>query len=174
MTNKNEEMIDVDSQAKERFWSKVQKGADDECWEWLGRKNIVKGGSGYGYFSQSGRSFRAHRFSYLIHKGELMDGMYICHSCDNPSCVNPAHLWQGTPGDNARDMHNKGRAAPNWKKMKLENKVRGEEHGMSRLTESDVRSILKDNRAYTKIAVDYDVHSTTIGCVKRREVWKHV
>lgn len=93
----------------ERFWEKVDKGGEDDCWIWTGNKFK----DGYGSFSFRDRPHRAHRVSWIHFNGKrIPDGCYVCHSCDNPLCVNPKHLWVGTPTDNVRDMISKGRAKP--------------------------------------------------------------
>lgn len=93
--------------ARERFEANYERGSDGECWEWLGGKDR----HGYGQFRTEKKQHKtmAHRFSYEIHIGPIPDGMKVCHSCDNPSCVNPDHLWVGTQADNVRDMIAKGR-----------------------------------------------------------------
>lgn len=78
---------------------------DTGCWDWTGPKAIA----GYGRFRVNNRIEFAHRFSYRLHHGELVEGMVVMHSCDNPKCVNPEHLSQGTKSDNALDMYAKGR-----------------------------------------------------------------
>lgn len=94
----------------ERFWAKVQKGEPDQCWLWINSTN----GAGYGMITRKrpdgthGRSL-AHRLSYEIHCGPIPDNALICHKCDNPSCVNPAHLFIGSYRDNTHDMMRKGR-----------------------------------------------------------------
>jgi hypothetical protein len=86
----------------------VGKFTKDECWEWDGA--IFKG-SGYGQFgSVKSGVFTAHRYSYQLFKGQIPDGMFVCHSCDNRKCFNPSHLWLGTPKDNVQDMVKKGRS----------------------------------------------------------------
>ena len=87
----------------ERFWNKVDK--TDDCWNWTASKNI----QGYGYFRFDGKMRKAHRMAWLLVNGEIPDGMCVCHTCDNPGCVNPIHLWLGTNQDNMDDMNNKGR-----------------------------------------------------------------
>jgi hypothetical protein len=87
-----------------RFWRMVQK--TDGCWLWMGAKFR----RGYGQFrGYKGKSWKAHRFAFKLNGGELVPGEYICHRCDNPSCVRPDHLFAGTPTDNVQDCIRKGR-----------------------------------------------------------------
>jgi len=78
---------------------------DSKCWIWSMKLN----NEGYGSAFLYGQSYSAHRATYLLFNGAIADGMYICHKCDNPSCVNPDHLWSGTPQENTDDMIKKGR-----------------------------------------------------------------
>ena len=90
----------------ERFWDKVEVRGPGECWLWLAGKFA----KGYGAFAYAGyRPGYAHRFSYLLHHGEISKGAFVMHSCDTPACVNPNHLQLGTASDNARDSVSKGR-----------------------------------------------------------------
>lgn len=88
---------------EQRFWRSVDTSGD--CWMWTGAKSF----SGYGHLTSNNRRVLAHRVSYEINVSPIPDGMVICHSCDVPSCVNPAHLFVGTVADNNRDMWSKGR-----------------------------------------------------------------
>lgn len=99
----------------ERFWRFVEKGPD--CWLWTGRRggSANYGSDRYGVLRELGRDprreFGAHRLSYEIHIGPIPTGLDVCHTCDRPPCVNPAHLFLGTRADNVRDMVAKGRGS---------------------------------------------------------------
>jgi hypothetical protein len=89
-----------------RFWSYVKRLNPTECWEWIGKRDKY----GYGFLRIGKiRSFQAHRISYLMFYKIQPGNLFVCHSCDNPPCVNPSHLWLGTAKDNSRDMVSKGR-----------------------------------------------------------------
>lgn len=89
----------------DRFLAKVQVQPDG-CWVWTA---ALRDGYPYGVFCFDGKTYRAHRFSYLLYRGEIPEGQHVCHSCDNPTCVNPHHLFLGTQSDNIQDCLEKGR-----------------------------------------------------------------
>jgi hypothetical protein len=93
-----------------RFWAKVDKRGADQCWPWTGSSD---GGRGYGSFYHNGRSRRATQVAWEIwNNAPFPEGKVACHSCDNPPCVNPNHIWPGTMRENALDAVAKGRVDP--------------------------------------------------------------
>ena len=86
------------------FWDRVEKSPSG-CWIWKGNVNE----QGYGRVRFNGRSMLAHRVAWMLTHGDVPDGHFVCHQCDNPPCVNPEHLFTGTASDNNKDMHAKGR-----------------------------------------------------------------
>ena len=146
---------------KERFWSRVDKGEPDECWNWRGTFEIT----GYGLASISGSTQRTHRVAWVLTNGPIPKHLRkrrycVCHTCDNRACCNPAHLWLGTDGENAADMTAKGRVA------------QGERHYMAKLTVEQVLDIRRDPRGARELAEQYQVSKATIYGVRHRETWR--
>lgn len=131
------------------------------CWIWLHASNW----KGYGQVRYKGRNQSAHSLCYQLSRfSEIPFGSEVCHTCDNPSCVNPTHLFLGTRSDNMKDCFKKGRSS-------LVVGQRGEDAAAAKLTLSQVKSILLDTRSHRKIAKDYSVHRTTITLIKSRGTW---
>ena len=146
---------------KRNFWRKVSKSPTEKgCLEWVASKTP----DGYGRFGLGGKSHTAHRVSYFLHNGESPGDMCVCHTCDNPLCVNPSHLWIGTHAQNGEDKEGKGRG----------NHPKGTSHGLSKLTDADIPAIRSDPRQHRLIAKDYGVTFSVIGKVKRHKLWRHV
>lgn len=149
----------------ERFWSKVARGTADECWEWTGARNA----RGYGVFRRSnGRTGLAHRlvFDALIHRlapkapgRSGAAGEVICHTCDNPPCCNPSHLFSGTQADNLADMAAKGRR-----------------RAFSKLTREDVATIrampIERHGQQRDLAIQYGVSQQLICDILKGRRWR--
>ena len=151
--------------AKDRFTKKVKLPENPaDCWEWTGTTNP----DGYGQIGVNGRYELAHRVSWTLFNHEDPGDLFVLHSCDNPKCVNPLHLFLGTQQDNMKDRDRKGRHKA----------VYGEDHPIAKLTEEKVRWIRKlyADRYGTQreIATLFGVSRPLVGFIVRREAWKHV
>lgn len=166
-----------------RFWSKVKVANPSECWEWqAGRIRLA--GRNYGRFTLNGKEIRAHRFSYLLHTGPILDDLFVCHTCDNPPCVNPAHLWLGTNADNQRDASIKGRSANNWRPPKGNahwTRYRNQDvpklsnHPRAKLTEAivtEARKLASEGRQYCHLARSVGATTTSLSYAVKRKTWK--
>ena len=147
-----------------RFWTRVDAGEGDGCWEWTGGKVHT----GYGRFYADGYADYAHRIAWKLTRGEIPEGMCICHRCDNPGCVTPDHLFLGTPADNAADRDAKGQGR---------NMV-GEQNPGAKLTEADVLEIRRlwaetdlDQR---EIAEMFGISPTQAARIIHREQWGYL
>ena len=147
----------------DKFWSRTAVGDDDECWEWQA------GFSGdYGWFSDSGFERYAHRVSYRIDRGEWPEDQ-VNHTCHNPACVNPSHLYGGSHSDNMKDAYENGTQSALTH--------RGEQTNTAKLTEDDVREIRNKydgDATQVELAEEYGVTQANISLIVRGEKWSHV
>lgn len=134
----------------------------DGCWGWLGPVDK----NGYGQLPCGYQKLiKAHRVSWRIYKGDIPEKHVICHSCDNPPCTNPDHLFIGTKKDNAQDMMKKGRS------------TRGERNYNAKLTEEDVKNIkflLSLGVTGTRISKDFKISESVIHGIKKGIYWRHI
>ena len=156
--------MEIEQKVIDRFWSKVDVDLNNNsCWEWTAYRNK----DGYGILTINKKRFRANRVAYMIERGDIPEGMHVCHRCDNPPCVSPNHLFLGTRSDNMQDMLSKGRG----------NKTRGSEHANAKLTETDIpviRERLANNEKDSDIAKDYGIKPRAISYIKNGRTWKHI
>ena len=144
---------------EQQFWSKVDRKSKEQCWEWTGAKN----NAGYGNMKVNGKYVNSHRVSYeLNNKKKIKEGLFICHHCDNPSCVNPNHLFSGTPLENDAD------------KVKKRRHVFGMKHPRAKLVDQDIIKIKSSSGPHKYIADEYGVSRRLIGMIKQGSIWKHI
>jgi hypothetical protein len=146
----------------EHFWSKVDKSG--ECWTWTAYRNA----NGYGEVRASKKLWLAHRFAWHLEHGEIPDGLNVLHSCDNPPCVRPLHLFLGTQLDNVKDCVQKRRNGTAY----------GEAKGNAKLTRGSVKKIrelyAKGGVTQRALAKVYGVGKTVIWNVTTRRTWRCV
>lgn len=146
------------------FWARC-KPTPSGCWEW--QRGRLR--TGYGRFSMAGeRETAAHRWAWRFTNGPIPEGLYVCHKCDNPCCVNPAHLFLGTPAQNSADMVAKKRTTLQA----------GEANNAARLTEGWARCVL----ALRGLGLTYDAIAAEVPGAKKANVhlictgqgWRHL
>ncbi len=145
-----------------RFYQSALRLSEDECWPWI--STLDK--DGYGVFQVEYIQYRAHVIAYAIANNLDYITLLVLHSCDNPKCCNPKHLFLGTTQDNTRDTINKGR------------KARGEDSNRTTLVKEEILEIrekYKSNRySQQQLAYEYGVCQTTISGIIRRRLWHHI
>jgi hypothetical protein len=128
----------------------------DGCWNWNGCKKVKMK---YGCLTFRGKEVMAHRASYMIYKGEIPNGLWVLHTCDNPSCTNPEHLWLGNALDNQRDKLSKNR------------------HKVEKLSIDQVKEIkklLSMDVMMKRICKDFNISRTTLHSIKTGKTWRDI
>lgn len=153
----------MDEQLIARFWKRVDRRGIDECWP-----SVLTRGPRYGRLSAGslGRLYM-HRVSFEIHFGAIPDGMMVCHTCDNPPCVNPRHLFIGRMVDNMRDCIAKGRFA-------FPDPRPGTSNNHNKLSENDVLTIRSQRGSVSQRALArmYGVSQGTISHIMTGRNWR--
>jgi hypothetical protein len=140
-----------------RLLSKIVH-VDSGCWIWTGQKSQ----KGYGVLqvqkNNKIKKYRAHRLSYELFKEPIPEGLYVCHSCDTPACINPAHLWVGTVQENNADKVNKSRTSAKLNKEQV----------------VEIKKMLAEGHSKYQLGKMYGVHPRTIFDIKKGRTWRHV
>lgn len=157
---------------EERLWARVDKsaglGPHGDCWEWRGYVHPT----GYGQISvdnKRGNTTNTNRAAYMVAKGDIPNGLWVLHTCDNRLCCNPDHLWLGTPKENTQDMIAKGR------RRKADTVSRGEDVSLAKLTEDMVRAMRAEPpMTFKALGEKYGVTAATANKVILRRTWTHI
>lgn len=155
------------SNERDRFWRKVRRAGPTDCWEWQAARQHF----GHGLFhvpdstNKRGRRLeKAHRYAWILERGEIPAGLCVLHSCDNPPCVNPAHLFLGTRADNSHDRDAKGRHVA----------LIGDQHGNTRYPDAVVlvwKQLRESGAAISSIAARFGVgYHAVWQALRRRRV----
>jgi hypothetical protein len=153
--------IKADNNFENRFFSRIKKGGPDECWEWTGRVNKT----GYGLFDIGRFPRLAHRVAFRIANG--YEAFNACHSCDNPPCCNPAHLWDGTPKLNSEDRERK-------KRTRRPPPLKGKSNPAAKLTEEQAMYILQSRETGTELAKMFGISKTAVYKIKNGQNWSYL
>ena len=161
---KNKIIVQLTEKYIKRFWSRVNIKNDVECWNWTAQLDS----GGYGIISFKHLYFKAHRISYIIANDFIPeDKPFICHSCDNPACSNPLHLFAGTQKDNMLDMISKNRR--NLEKMTQHSHGNRYCAKLSMLDEDKIVELYNYGKTQREISVMFNVHQTTVHYVIKRK-----
>lgn len=149
------------SSLERRYWAKVDRRNADECWLWKGCTNSF----GYGVFTIGPYNVGATRIGWMLSRRTPPGLLFVCHSCDNPGCCNPAHWFLGTNADNLADMRAKGRGRLEW----------GETNPGARLTAQDVSEIRQGfatGRSNRVLAEQFNVSPTAVSNIRTGRTWR--
>ena len=151
--------------AIQRFEEKFERITESGCWIWLGADDGIWG---YGrFYFGDGKYVAAHRAAWLFYNGEIKANLFVCHKCDNPSCVNQSHLFLGTNADNMRDMKIKGRGKYPF----------GENSHNAKLTGSEVlqfRSLRNNGESIKSLCNKFNIKKSMAYYIANGTYWKHL
>lgn len=150
--------------AMDRFLDKAMPEPNSGCWLWIGS---TESSFGYGKFRLEGKSINAHRASWILHFGAIPDGLFVCHKCDNPSCVNPYHLFLGDSDANNKDRAAKGRTAVRVGEANNKTKLNSE-------TVLRMRELFQFGVNISDVARYFSCDVRTVFDVCKRKTWKHI
>lgn len=151
--------IDMEYRLKSILEHKSETITESGCKIWMGS---VWGG--YGVFKVKGKTLKAHRVAYELYVGDIPKGLEVCHTCDNPLCINYNHLFIGTHTDNMKDRERKGRGA---------NRA-GIMNGRAKLTDDTVRYIRNSNKSTTELAKEFGISQSVMSKAKSGKTWRHI
>ena len=162
------EISEKHSSLRERVELRTIPEPNSGCWLWEG----IVSKDGYGILqvrtlTGQTKRVRAHRVAWELENGPIPVGVLACHRCDNRCCVNPDHIFLGSPSDNIRDMVRKGREGPGAF-------APGNSHRLAKLSEQDVIEIRRSHEKQSVLASRYGVHQSNISLLQNGRIWKHL
>ena len=143
---------------EKRFKNKIKVSDDNDCWIWLGAKSK----KGYGRFKINGKLYSPHRIILELEGIKIPNNLFVCHKCDNPSCVNSKHLFIGSRSDNMKDCFKKGRLVNNAKRKLNLNQIK------------EIRKLIKEGLTEREIAKRFSISYQTVNAIKHKKIWKNM
>lgn len=158
--------VEILRRYQDRFNSRLKKNPATGCLEWQGARFP----EGYGKIHIRPKVLRTHRVAWALANGRWPGEMMVCHSCDNPCCCNPEHLWLGSNSDNQVDAVKKGR------RSHIE-PTKGQKNGMARITEGEAREIIRlisEGQTNKAIAQIYGISHAQVSLIRLGKSWRHL
>lgn len=163
---RNERPRLVYDKSVDRMLEKVSIDRETSCWVWTGARDPL----GYGRFTYDGMTRTAHRLMFCLMYGDQPASVLVCHNCDNPSCINPSHLYAGSAQSNMDDMMARGRNKY-WRRV-------GQDHPRSKITQAQALEIADEKRwgdmSQREVGEIYGITQTAVSDIRRGHRWKHL